>query len=183
MQHAYIVGGVVVEILQPFARLEADRPPAPVPLAEGQEVTPEEQTLRDHQQKLHDDYAAGPVPLAERYHPDFLALVREVADDVRAGWVASGEGFAAPEPPAAGASVPTSVTRAQAKLALLDAGLLDDVEDAIDGMQADDKRRALIEWNERDRFERESPFLMTMAGVLGLDDEALDALFVDAANR
>lgn len=88
-----------------------------------------------------------------------------------------------PDPETPPVGVPQSVSRAQAKLALLAEGLLDDVEQAIAGMTGDEFRRAMIEWNERATFERQSPFLLQMAAALGLDDVALDALFVDAASR
>lgn len=120
--------------------------------------------------------------LAERFHPDFVAQLVPVADEVQAGWVRSGDDFVAPSAPAA-PPVPQVVSRAQGKLALLAVGLLDDVEQAIAGMTGDDLRRATIEWNERATFERQSPFLLQMAAALGLDDAALDALFVDAASR
>ena len=121
----------------------------------------------------------GETPWSE----DFQSLVIPDDSPVSIGWVESNGVLSAPLVENSAPPVPLSVTRAQAKLALLDAGLLDDVEQAIAGMSGDDARRASIEWNERTSFERQSPFLQQMAGLVGLDDAALDALFVDAASR
>lgn len=115
---------------------------------------------------------------------DFVEMAVPDDSPVAIGWVQTNGVLTAPpvenpEP----AIVSLVVTRAQAKLAMLDAGLLDDVEQVIAGMVGDDARRASIEWNERATFERQSPFLLQMAGLIGLDDAALDALFIDAAGK
>ena len=122
--------------------------------------------------EIFDLVDANGVPLGDRYHPEFIE--RLVDYDPKN-----------PPPESTPANPPAvqQVTRAQAKLALLDAGLLDDVERAIAGMVGDDARRASIEWNERATFERQAPFLLQMAGLIGLDDADLDALFADAATR
>lgn len=80
------------------------------------------------------------------------------------------------------ALVPASVTRRQARQALLLAGLLDDVQPAIDAIP-DPQQRGLaqIEWDDSQEFERHRPLLIQLAGALGLDGEALDGLFVQAA--
>ena len=122
--------------------------------------------------EIFDLVDAEGIPLSDRYHPEFIEQL--VDYDPK---------NPPPEPAPANPSAVQHVTRAQAKLALLDAGLLDDVEQAIAGMIGDDARRASIEWNERETFERQSPFLLQMAGLIGLDDAALDALFADAAGR
>lgn len=79
------------------------------------------------------------------------------------------------------ATVPSSITRAQAKLALLGAGLLDQVQPAIDAI-ADPTQRAAtqIEWDDRLTFERSNATLIALASSLGLDDKALDDLFAKA---
>lgn len=79
--------------------------------------------------------------------------------------------------------VPQSVTKRQARLALLGAGLLDDVEAAIenitDPMQ---KRVAQIDWETADSVERSWPMLVQLAkGMLGMTDQQLDELFIAAA--
>lgn len=80
------------------------------------------------------------------------------------------------------ALVPPKVTRRQARQALLLAGLLDDVQPAIDAIP-DPVQRGLaqIEWDDSQEFERHRPLLIQLAGALGLDGEALDGLFIQAA--
>lgn len=77
--------------------------------------------------------------------------------------------------------VPQEVTRRQARQALLLAGLLSDVQPAIDAIP-DATQRALIqiEWEDSQVFERHRPALLLMAGALGLDGAALDQLFITA---
>jgi len=75
------------------------------------------------------------------------------------------------------ARIPRVVTIRQAKLALLQAGLLDDVEAAM--TQAD--RAAQIEWEYAIEFRRDWPALLAMQSALGLTDGQLDDLFKLAA--
>ena len=80
------------------------------------------------------------------------------------------------------APVPQSVTRAQAKLALLQAGLLGSIQPAIDAISDDTQRTASqIEWDDRLTFERSNGTLVTMATALGMSDAQIDALFIAAA--
>jgi hypothetical protein len=90
----------------------------------------------------------------------------------------------APPPPA---PIPSRVTRRQARQALLLAGLLDDVPEAI--AQLDDgtpegnqkMRLAQIEWEDSLEFERARPLVIEIGMAVGLDADKLDALFVTAA--
>lgn len=95
-------------------------------------------------------------------------------------WLAEGN---TPEPasePYAG--VPQSVTRRQARQALLLAGLLQNVQPAIDAVANPTQRGLLqIEWDDSQSFERQRPALKALAGALGLNDAAIDALFLTAA--
>ena len=79
------------------------------------------------------------------------------------------------------ASVPTSVTMRQARLALLGAGLLASVDAAIDGLPSPQKEAARIEWEYATEVQRSSGLVPMMGVALGLDDAALDALFIEAA--
>ncbi len=80
------------------------------------------------------------------------------------------------------ARVPRSVTRRQARQALLLAGLLDNVQPAINAIPDPVQRgMAQIEWDDSQQFERERPLLITLATALGLGAEALDNLFIQAA--
>jgi hypothetical protein len=69
--------------------------------------------------------------------------------------------------------VPQVVTIRQAKLALLQADLLDNIEAAM--TQAD--RATQIEWEYATEFKRDWPALITMQPLLGLTDEQVDDLF------
>ncbi|WP_210204568.1 hypothetical protein [Microvirga sp. 17 mud 1-3] len=84
------------------------------------------------------------------------------------------------DPPPAPPSIPKRVTRRQGRLALLDAGLLDAVESAIDAItDPTEKRAAQIEY-EAETWERGNAFLMGMWAQIGGTDADLDALFVAA---
>lgn len=79
------------------------------------------------------------------------------------------------------ALVPAVVTRRQARQALLMAGLLANVQPAIDALE-DPMQRGMtqIEWDDSQEFTRDRPLLIQLATALGLDDVALDNLFIQA---
>lgn len=94
-------------------------------------------------------------------------------------WVAAGN---TPEPVPVVIVIPVSVSMRQARLALLAAGLLDDVDTAIAAIPDDAQRMAAqIEWEYAATVDRSSQWTATLAAALGLDDAALDALFQQAA--
>jgi hypothetical protein len=78
--------------------------------------------------------------------------------------------------------VPQTVTRRQAKQALLLAGKLASVQPAIDAI-TDPTQRAMmqLEWDESQEFQRQRPALLMMASAIGLDSAGLDQLFITAA--
>lgn len=78
-------------------------------------------------------------------------------------------------------SVPQSVTMRQARLALHAHGLLAIVQSAIDSLPEPQRSEAQIEWDYSNGLERQNPFVATIGTALGLDDAALDALFVEAS--
>lgn len=85
---------------------------------------------------------------------------------------------APPEPVA----VPESVTRRQARQALLLAGLLDAVPAAIAAIpDATQRQLAQIEWEDSLQFERSRPLLIALATALGLTSAQLDQLFISAS--
>lgn len=107
------------------------------------------------------------------------------------GWVPAGnatfgdlwDGKTFSKPPAPAPIVPTAVSARQAKRALLEAGLLDDVQLAIDNIPDDlDRRRVQIDWDESTEFRRDWPALTVLAAAMKLDEGTLDALFIEAAN-
>ena len=73
--------------------------------------------------------------------------------------------------------VPAQVTMRQARLALLDAGLLANVETAIAGAG----QAAAIEWEYAQTVDRSSGLVPAMATALGMTEAQIDDLFRLAA--
>ena len=78
-------------------------------------------------------------------------------------------------------AIPTEVTMRQARLALLGAGKLAGVDAAIASMPEPQKTAASIEWEYSSALQRSNPFVAQLGAALGLDDAAIEALFVEAA--
>lgn len=78
-------------------------------------------------------------------------------------------------------SVPQTVTRAQGKAALIQAGYWPGVLAFVAAIE-DETQRALAEvaLHDTQEWQRSSPFLNAAAGGLGITDEQLDALFIAA---
>lgn len=77
--------------------------------------------------------------------------------------------------------VPLSVSRAQGKAALIQAGLWDDVLAFVTAIpDATDRALAEVALHDTTTWQRSSPFLNAAAVALGMDGAALDALFVTA---
>jgi hypothetical protein len=120
------------------------------------------------------------------YHPTQLDLLQADAEamgtpldqyaNMLADWVAS----YVPEPPPAPV-IPEKVTMRQARLALLAAGKLAAVNTAINALPSPQKEAAQIEWEYSQEVQRHNGFVSLLAPTLGMDDEALDQLFVTAA--
>lgn len=66
------------------------------------------------------------------------------------------------------------VDMAQARLALLAMGLLDDVEQALELLPEEQKRAAKIEWEFRQTVRSDNALVIALTDMLGLD---LDQLF------
>lgn len=73
-------------------------------------------------------------------------------------------------------NVPLSITPLQAKLQLLEIGLLDEVEELVK-----QDRRVEIYWTNAQKFNKDDEILKTMATALGLSDTQLDELFINAS--
>lgn len=73
--------------------------------------------------------------------------------------------------------VPQVITIRQAKLVLLAAGLLDDVDAAVSAAD----RTTQIEWEYATEVKRDWPTLMAMQASLGLSDSQIDQLFIQGA--
>lgn len=77
--------------------------------------------------------------------------------------------------------VPESVTMRQARLALLSAGILTTVNNAILTMSGVDGDAARIEWEFSSNVERHKSFVKFISSQLGLSETQLDDLFILAA--
>ena len=79
-------------------------------------------------------------------------------------------------------AVPQQITCGQGREALYNVGLFANVQPAIDAIDdPDTKWRVQNAWDYRPTWERQSPFVAMMAGILGLNDEQADQLFITAA--
>ena len=78
-------------------------------------------------------------------------------------------------------AIPTEVTMRQARLALLAAGKLAQVDAAIASMPEPQHTAAKIEWEYGNALQRNNPFVAQLGAALGLDDAGIDALFVEAS--
>lgn len=88
-----------------------------------------------------------------------------------------GEEFQKSRPP-----VPQVITCGQGREALYNAKLFGNVQKAIDAVEdADTKWRIQNAWDYRPTWERDSPFVAMMAGILGLNKDQADELFIEAA--
>lgn len=102
--------------------------------------------------------------------------------DVFAAIIESGNVADYIEPEPLPEPIPQKLSRAQARAALIMAGLIDQVQPSIDAI-SDPLQRALAQndWDNRLEFERDHPQLLAMAAALGLTDEDLDQLFIEGA--
>lgn len=114
----------------------------------------------------------------ELFDAGYAALFVSCPDEVQQGWSFDGTTWAAPAEPS---RVPASVAMRQARLALLQAGKLAAVDAAIAALSSPAKEAAQIEWEYATEVKRSSALVAQLAPALGLDDAALDALFVTAS--
>ncbi|MXN30026.1 hypothetical protein [Delftia sp. CH05] len=78
--------------------------------------------------------------------------------------------------------VPLTITRAQGKAALIQAGLWPQVLAFVAGIEdPNEKLLAEVALNDTVNWERSSPFLARVAVALGLSEQQLDELFIAAA--
>jgi hypothetical protein len=111
------------------------------------------------------DNASIPADPANRDYAEYLE------------WLAKGnapEPYVAPPPPPV-----TSVTPRQARLALLEAGLLDTIETKLKGKT----RATQIAWDYATEIRRDDPLITAIAAELNLTSAALDVLFKNAATK
>lgn len=84
-----------------------------------------------------------------------------------------------PQPPVT--IVTRRVTARQAHLALLNAGLLEAVKDAISALPENIRPAVEIEWSMATHFDRDSLVTQMIAGIVGLTSEQMDQLFEQAS--
>ena len=80
------------------------------------------------------------------------------------------ENVVLPEP------VPFSITQRQARLIMLERGILDTVENTLKTVP-----EKYIEWSYASSIERTSPLIIEMADNLGLSAEVVDGMFISAS--
>ncbi len=74
-----------------------------------------------------------------------------------------------------------SLTRRQVKLGLLDAGLLDQIDNSIAAIDdAQTRARIQIEYTEATEFHRTSDSVAYMCQLLGVNDEQVDQMWEHA---
>lgn len=86
-----------------------------------------------------------------------------------------------PPPPAEPPKAPSQITMRQARLALLGAGRLADVDAAIATLPSPQRETAQIEWNYAAVVERDSALVALLSTAVGLSQADLDSLFMTAA--
>lgn len=139
------------------------------------------------------------VPLAERYHPDFVAACVPVpaGADIADGWTWDGEAFAPPPPPEPPAVVvPSTVSRRQMLLALVAGEVITQAEalaaattgavpPAIDavfaGLSEGDALAARITFATMSVVERSHPLIAAMIAADLVTEAQADELFIAAA--
>lgn len=80
------------------------------------------------------------------------------------------------------ARVPRSVSMRQARLAMLRAGILDDVESALATMEGEEGRAARIDWEFAQDVRRDWHLVGALGSQLGMTADQIDDLFVYAGS-
>lgn len=112
------------------------------------------------------------------YNPALAVVDLTDHPDVNEGWIVDGTTFV---PPTDRPRVPDSITMRQARRCLRLRGLLDAVQPAIDSLPDPDREDAQIDWDYSATVERDRGFVLQVAQALGLSDQQLDELFIEAA--
>ncbi len=76
--------------------------------------------------------------------------------------------------------VPSQITNRQARQILLQYGLLDEVEDLV---LASNNRELKIDFEFAENFLRNSNFVLSFSGLLGLSDAFVDQLFIEGSKK
>lgn len=100
-----------------------------------------------------------------------VAMSPEEESAIRAEWAEND----------AAVHVPRSVTMRQARLALLGAGLLSQVDATIAALPSPQKEAALIEWNHSQDVLRDNSLVKILGPAINLTEAQIDQLFITAA--
>ncbi|UFH49935.1 hypothetical protein [Pseudomonas sp. KNUC1026] len=119
--------------------------------------------------------------IATLFHPDLVWVRCDGQQDVAEGWTYTSETFAPARVIDPATSVPELVSMMQLRLAMLNAGLLDRAQAAVDGMTGEAGRTTQIQWQYAQQVRRDWPLLASLQKALKLNDKALDNLFIAAA--
>lgn len=99
------------------------------------------------------------------------------AGDAGPGWLWDGEGFNPPEPEPVPEPVPDVVSPLQARVALMQAGKLEAVEQVVAGAGP----LVQVAWEYATELRRNSPTIEMLREQAGWSPEEMDALFIAAA--
>lgn len=107
---------------------------------------------------------------ADPANSDYAAYLR---------WLEEGNTPLPADPPPS--DIPVVVSMRQARLALLAAGYLSQVNAAVSAMQGAEGDAARIEWEYAQEVRRDSALVASLSSALGLTEEQLDDLFTSGA--
>lgn len=105
----------------------------------------------------------------------------ECPENCNLDWTFDGLTFSEPVTPEPEPFIPTSVTMRQARIALHRNGLLNGVEGAIQTMDEPFRTEAEIEWEYAQTVDMDSQFTQMLAAAIGLNQEQLNDLFIQAS--
>jgi hypothetical protein len=94
-------------------------------------------------------------------------------------WVAEGNTPQEPDPEMV--VIPQTVSMAQARLALIGAGLFSAIDAGLKALPEPQRTTALTAWEYAPTVSRNGALVTTLAGQFGLTEAQLDALFTAAA--
>lgn len=126
--------------------------------------------------KCHWLFTAQELP---EWNENDITVVDVSGQGVEVGDLWNGVTFSKPAPVVP--AVPEVVTMRQARLALLQTGLLAQVNTAVANMPGAAGDAARIEWEFSSTVERNHPLVQSLIGALGLTESQLDDLFRLAA--
>lgn len=125
------------------------------------------QVLNEKVVRRLSDNAAIPLAQGNSDYHDYLA------------WVEAGNEPLPPDPEPI--VIPQTVSMAQARLALIGAGLFSTIDAGLKALPEPQRTMALTAWEYAPTVSRNGALVTTLAGQFGLTEAQLDALFTAAA--